>query len=172
MLLFDLSQSAYKPLKISSHSASSGTALTADEETQTATHPGVTKMVIVCDEIPGFEVVLEPQNSRATTSGYLGVPDTTPTPPITIHDVLFAVHKKLQRQVRHRDWVALSSDMATAVARAYTRRCRSFPSVQAFEESQGVRWVDYLLDKYMFKGIARQRGERGFEKMRLIVGKK
>lgn len=130
-------------------------------------------MVITCDEIPQWRVVLEPYEERPSNAGYLGVPtDSRSAAPITVHDVLFAIHKMLQRQISHRDWVDLSSDRATSVARAYTRRCRTFPTTQAFEESQGVRRVDYLLDKYYFKGLMQPRGEQGFENMRLLVGRR
>lgn len=138
---------------------------------QLACYPGVTRMLITCDEIPDWKVSLEPYQERPSNMGYLAVPADT-NAPITVNDVLFAIHRMLQRQIRHRDWVALSQQKSTAVARAYTRRCRTFPSTQQFEESQGVRRVDYLEDKYMFKGVVRERGEQGFENLRLLVGKK
>lgn len=129
-------------------------------------------MVITCDEVPEWKVVLEPYQERPSNMGYLAVPADGMNKPITVNDILFAIHKMFQRQIRHRDWVALSNDKATAVARAYTRRCRTFPSTQAFEESQGVRRVDYLESSYMFKGLVRHRGEQGFENLRLLVGKR
>lgn len=129
-------------------------------------------MVITCDDVPQWKVVLEPCNERPSNNGYLTVPSDDTLKPITVNDVLVAIHKMFQRQIRHRDWVALSQDKATAVARAYTRRCRTFPTTQAFEESQGVRRVDFLEDRYMFKGLVRQRGEQGFENLRLLVGKR
>ena len=55
------------------------------------------------------------------------------------------------------------------VSAAYTRRCRHFPSPQAFEEAQGVRRVDYLGDRYMFRGIMHESGPDGFTKMKLAV---
>ncbi len=129
-------------------------------------------MVITCDDVPDWKVTLEPFHERPSNNGYLTVPADDINKPITVNDVLFAIHKMFQRQIRHRDWVALSDSKATAIARAYTRRCRTFPSTQAFEESQGVRRIDYLEDRYMFKGLVRQRGERGFENLRLLVGKR
>ena len=129
-------------------------------------------MMITCDELPDWKVSLEPYMERPSNAGYLTVPTDSVDTPITVNDVLFAIHRMLQRQIRHRDWVALSQQKSTAVARAYTRRCRTFPSTQAFEESQGVRRVDYLEDKYIFKGLVRERGEQGFENLRLLVGKK
>ncbi|KAI0340795.1 hypothetical protein BDW22DRAFT_1333670 [Trametopsis cervina] len=172
MLLFDLSLNHYDPKKYSQQGPSSGTSLSRDELSQLVCWPGVTRMVITCDEIPQWNVVLEPYQERPSNNGYLSIPTDDVNTPITVNDVLFAIHKMLHRQIRHRDWVALSNEKATAVARAYTRRCRTFPSTQAFEESQGVRRVDYLEDKYMFKGLVRQRGEQGFGNLRLLVGKR
>lgn len=171
-LIFDLSFYAFEPRRATSGHPS-GKALSQEEYSQTATYPGVTRMVITCDEIPGLQVVLEPLRERPSNSGYLSVPrtDTTPVPPITVYDVLFAIHRKLQTQIRHRDWVALPQSKADAIARSYTRRCRTFPSVQQFEESQGVKWVDFLENKYMFRGLARHRAEPGFEHLRLLVSK-
>ena len=180
-LSFDLSFYRYEPRRVSSSNAL-GTPLSSDELSQTATHPGVTRMVITCDALPAeWNVVLEPAHREqrpAHAGGYLAVPtdhhhhQAAANAPITVHDVLRAVHLMLQRQITHSDWVKLSDERARAVARAYTRRCRTFPSTQVFEESQGVKRVDYLESKFMFKGLARQRGEQGFEHLRLIVARK
>ena len=48
----------------------------------------------------------------------------------------------------------------------------AIPATRTFEESQGVKWVDYLEDKYMFRGLVRERGEQSFEHLRLLVRKK
>ena len=42
--------------------------------------------------------------------------------------------------------------------------------LQAFEDAQGVRRVDYLVDQYMFRGIMRESVQDGFSKMKLLVG--
>ncbi|KAI0700612.1 hypothetical protein BC835DRAFT_1411956 [Cytidiella melzeri] len=172
MLLFDLSLNHYDPQRISQSGQQSGTPLSRDELSQVACWPGVTRMVITCDEVPDWKVILEPYHERPSNTGYLTVPADNMNKPITVNDVLFAIHKMFQRQIRHRDWVSLSNEKSMAVARAYTRRCRTFSSTQAFEESQGVRRVDYLEDRFMFKGLVRHRGERDFENLRLLVGKR
>jgi hypothetical protein len=39
------------------------------------------------------------------------------------------------------------------------------------EASKGVKKVDYLLDRFMFKGLVRAgRGDEGFENVKLMVG--
>lgn len=173
-LVFDLSFYAYEPRRAAaSAGGAGGSLLSADELSQTASYPGVTRMVITCDEVPDWRIVLEPYKERPSNSGYLAVPTpNAPVAPITVNDVLRAIHQYLQRQITHADWYKLPQDRATAVARAYTRRCRTFPTTQAFEESQGVKRVDYLENKYMFRGLVRERGEQGFEHLRMLVSKK
>ncbi|KAJ8483017.1 hypothetical protein ONZ51_g4983 [Trametes cubensis] len=92
------------------------------------------------------------------------------TPPITVYDVLMAIHRTVQRQISHVDWARLSQSDMRAISAAYTRRCRTFPSAAAFEEAQGVRRVDYLRDNYMFRGLVRANSKDGFSKMKLLVG--
>lgn len=134
-LFFDMSFYAYEPRHITSTN-STGTILTSEERNQTATYPGVTRMVITCDELPEWTVTLEPHRERPSNSGYLAVPtyDAPATvAPITVNDVLVAIHRMMQRQITHSEYYQLSKDRATAVARAYTRRCRTFP------HSAGIR---------------------------------
>ncbi|TCD59970.1 hypothetical protein EIP91_010960 [Steccherinum ochraceum] len=173
LLFFDLSLHAFNPLRISSYGHTTGTTLTLDELSQQATHPGVTRMEIICDTISQWPIILEPQQDRPS-SGYLSVPSSSAANfgPITVGDILVAIHRVLQTQISHRDWVQLSDSQETAIARAYTRRCRTFPSAEEFESRQGVRKVDYLLDKFVFRGLTRLRGEGGFEVVRLLVGPK
>ncbi|GJE85021.1 hypothetical protein PsYK624_010980 [Phanerochaete sordida] len=171
-IIFDLSSHAYEPRK---HAAGSFTAahLSQDELAQTATYPAVTRMLITCDEVPDWRVVLEPHKEQPSNAGYLTVPATgAPAPPITVHDVLYAIHRMLHRQIAHADWRKLTDERTTKVARAYTRRTRAIPATRTFEESQGVKWVDYLEDKYMFRGLVRERGDQSFEYLRLLVRKK
>jgi hypothetical protein len=56
-----------------------------------------------------------------------------------------------------------------AIARAYTRRCRSIPSVAQLEASQGVKRVDFLLDKFIFRGLIRAHGGDRYDEWRLVV---
>ncbi|EKM59871.1 uncharacterized protein PHACADRAFT_250646 [Phanerochaete carnosa HHB-10118-sp] len=171
-IVFDLSFHTYEPRKHAPGSFSSSH-LTQDEFSQTATYPSVTRILITCDEIPDWRVVLEPYREQPSNSGYLTVPVTNaPAPPITVHDVLYAIHRMLHRQIRQADWRKLSDERTTKVSRAYTRRTRTLSTTRAFEESQGVKWVDYLEDKYMFRGLVRHRGEQSFEHLRLLVQRK
>lgn len=171
-IVFDLSSNVFEPLQVSNNYA---TALSRDDLMQTATYPSVKRMVISCDELlPQWTVTLENCEDGHSNNGYLAAPsgNAHADTPVTVYDVLFAIHRMLQRQVSHREWYDTPQDRTTSIARAYTRRCKAVPTVQAFEESQGVRRVDFLTDRYMFRGLVRSRGEQDFEHVRLRVGKK
>lgn len=135
------------------------TPLTMDHFSQPATHPPITRLRIVCDIVPQWPIDLEYNPYQAA-----------PSVPITLGDILIAIHRSLHTRISHIDWAKLSVSEETAVARAYTRRCKSIPSVAQFEASQGVRRVDYLLDKVMFRGLLRVAGGNGFDTLKLVVG--
>ena len=69
--------------------------------------------------------------------------------------------------ITHEDWDVLSEAQVTQVARAYTRRCRKAARQGVVVEAQGVKKVDFLLEKVWFKGLLRT-GE-SYEQMRLVV---
>ncbi|OCH95921.1 hypothetical protein OBBRIDRAFT_719426 [Obba rivulosa] len=174
LLLFDISQSTFSPRRISEPREAQGTAVTLDELGQQAAHPAVTRMTITCDVIRQWPITLEAYDRERPRSPYLDVPipSRDANVPITVGDVLVAIHRSLQQRISHVDWARLSHSQAADVARAYTRRCRLYPSAEAFEASQGVRRVDYLLDQYMFKGLRRVRRNGSFEELQLLVGRR
>jgi len=141
------------------------TPLTMEHFSQPATHPPITRLRIICDILPQWPIDLE---YNPYYQGGLSIP--APQVPITLGDILIALHRSLHTRISHIDWAKLSVSEETAVARAYTRRCKSIPSVAQFEASQGVRRVDYLLDKVMFRGLLRSSGGDGFETFKLVVG--
>ena len=89
-------------------------------------------------------------------------------PPITVGDVLLTIHREMQKGITHHDWAGLSTREETQVARAFQRRCKSVgPQGQMQLRSMGVKRVDYLLDKLMFRGLVRT--EEGLEQLKLIT---
>ncbi|TBU58608.1 hypothetical protein BD310DRAFT_452742 [Dichomitus squalens] len=173
-ILFDLSFHTFNPQRITAYGQKSGTPLTLDELLEPATHPATYRMTIKCDLIPEWPINLEqhttPRERSRERSPFLSVSmHETENAPITVYDVLMALYKTVQSRIRQSDWVRLSTRRMNKVSAAYSRRCRNFPSVQAFEEAQGVRRVDYLGEKYMFRGIMRENGPDGFTKMKLLV---
>ncbi|KAI0960202.1 hypothetical protein AcW1_004780 [Taiwanofungus camphoratus] len=170
LVLFDISLHTFSPQRITSRGDRSGVTLSMDVLSQQATHPGVKRMTITCDMTPQWPVELRANEHERFN--YLSISATSDLRPISVGDVLFAIHSSYQRQVTHSDWMRLSQSEEMEIARAYTRRCKTFPSVEAFEKSQGVRRVDYLRENYMFGGLKRTAGHEGFENVKLVVGPK
>ncbi|KIJ59986.1 hypothetical protein HYDPIDRAFT_117900 [Hydnomerulius pinastri MD-312] len=157
---FDLASPSFSPLRWIGPGQSA--VISPDELREPATYPSITRMRITHDAIPDWPVDLEYQHDAYTVH-------TTPLP-ITLGDVLYMIHSSLHRQITHQDWARLSLSEETAIARAYTRRCRSVPSAAQVEASQGVKRVDYLLEKHIFRGLIRTHDEDGFYQWRLITG--
>ncbi|KAF8124593.1 hypothetical protein EV363DRAFT_1354028 [Boletus edulis] len=135
--------------------------ISADELRESATYPPLTRMRITHDAIKEWPIDLEFHDD--------GYTDPTAHPPITLGDVLYLIHSSLHRQVTHEDWARLSVSKETEIARAYTRRYRSVPSSAQVEASRGVKRVDYLLDKHIFRGLIRSHDEDGFYRWKLIT---
>lgn len=172
-LRFDLSSPVFELSYLS------GAFFAREQLEQSAIWPPVTHMVITCNALPHhwlFRIGHGRLPSQLLANTYHSrLPDEVqhPNPTIgavTVYDVLFAIHHMLQRQITHEDWGRLSKDESRDITRAYTRRCRKAFGTQEYEESQGVRRVDYLKSRHMFKGLVRIQGE-GFEHVRLRVGR-
>ena len=154
-LIFDLSLPTFSPIRYLGPGQS--VVLSADELNQPATHPPINRLQIICDLIPQWPITLE-----------YNAPSVGPPPPITVYDIMLAVWQNLHVGISHVDWAKLSTGEETQVARAYTRRCRTAASQEMMVRAQGVKKVDFLLDKVWFKGLLRI-GE-SYDQMRLVVG--
>lgn len=166
-IMFDLSSPSFNPLE----SVGSGRFQQIPPQilAQPATDPPTTRLEITCDLVPQWPIYLDYNAATAAVpGGYLNVasPDLMP---ITLGDVLYAVHTHFQTQIRRQEWDRLSEAESTAIARAYTRRYRAFPSMEQLLASEGVRRVDYLLKTFMFAGLIRVAGDDGFDNLKLIV---
>lgn len=158
--IFNVASHAFAPSRLVGPGQTS--LLTSEDLLQSAFHPPVTRLKIVCDMIPQWPIVLEYNSYSAAHQGF---PNNAP--PITLGDVLVAIHKGLNERISHVDWARLSMAEETAVSRAYTRRCKSYPHMEMVERSQGVKKVDFLLDKVWFKGLVRS--AESYEVMKLIL---
>ena len=125
--------------------------LSAEVLAQPAMHPTIYYLRIVCDETPDWQITLkfDPNSYRehtGTTSPYY-------VPPISLGDVLSAIHRTLQEQITHADWARLDITKQNKVNQAYINRCKATPTMESLLKGQGVKKVDYLLDKVWFKGL-------------------
>ena len=168
-IAFDLSLHDFRVHRLSASGQPTGTGLSADELAQPATHPGIKKMTITCDMIPQWPLTIEQERDRG---GFLTIPFTTRDDvPITLGDVLGKLHRHLQERITQVDWKRLRPSEEVAISKAYTRRCRTYASVEHLERNQGVRRVDYLLEKNMFVGLVpASSSQDGYEKVKLVIG--
>jgi hypothetical protein len=97
--------------------------------------------------------------------------ELAPVPlPISLGDVLVSLHRAMHERISHADWETLTEEDAQVVTRAFTQRCRAeairsrVPPPQlrdreVAERNQGVKRVDFLLGKTVFKGLVRAPGD-------------
>jgi len=90
-------------------------------------------------------------------------------PPITLGDVLYAIHQTMQTQITHREWAGLDEKEEILVGKAYTRRYKLVAGHESRLAAEGVKRVDYLLKKVMFAGLTRKNGDQGYENLKLLV---
>jgi len=147
--VFDLSFSNFAPQRVVGPDHFIDLAMT--DLQQPAFHPPVTKLRIVCDMIPNWPIDL--------VYGAVGM-----APPITLGDILVAIHQKMHQRITHHDWSRLSMSEEALVSRAFTRRCRreSLHTAVRYrsddelpERRQGVKVIDFLLGRNMFRGLVR-----------------
>ncbi|KAJ7827732.1 hypothetical protein B0H13DRAFT_2119119 [Mycena leptocephala] len=119
--------------------------LTGAELRQPAFHPPLTSLRIVHPQIPYWPIDL-------TLPAGFPAPEA---PPISMGDVLVALHLSLHQSITQRDWARLGFQEEQAVTRAYAKRCGR----SAEERMRGVKRVDFLTERTMFKGFRMAHGE-------------
>ncbi|KAJ3829524.1 hypothetical protein F5880DRAFT_1470339 [Lentinula raphanica] len=128
---------------------------------QPATHPPITRLRIVSDLMPEWPIDIayrpqfvggpSPVAAASWTPGF-GVDMTGTQTPITFYDVLFNIHQQLHQRIIQSDFDRLSVAQEKAVTKAYYRRCRAAGAYEMMERSQGVKRVDYLMERKWFRG--------------------
>ncbi|KAK1221567.1 Rho guanine nucleotide exchange factor [Marasmius sp. AFHP31] len=143
-----------------------------DRMLQTATSPGLSRLRVICDLIPNWPIDIPYEMGLIENPGPSALrPDPLArahggTPLITLRDVLLCVHRVLHTSISHADWAQLTPVEQGHVSSAYGNRCRAAAHAGApmgtsgadrarFEQaemSQGVKKVDFLLEKVWFRG--------------------
>ena len=157
-IYFDLSLFEFRPLD------ARGKPIPVQTLTEPATHPPTTRLVVTSDKIPQWPVILDCRAAGLSTPSY---PSTLP--PVTLGDVLYAIHQTMQTQITHREWAELEDEEEVVVARAYMRRYKHAVGHESRQAAEGVKRVDYLLKKVMFAGLTRKSGDQGYENLKLHV---
>jgi hypothetical protein len=149
--VFDLSITNFSPCRVVG--SEQLVPLSPADLQQPAFHPPVTNLRITCDMAPSWPIDL------ICPIGMGMMP-----PPITLGDILVAIHKKMHQQITHDDWDRLSHSEEALISRAFTRRCRR-ENMRAGgryrtdhelpERQQGVKVVDFLQGRSLFRGLVR-----------------
>jgi hypothetical protein len=116
---------------------------------KSAFHPALNALRIVHPAMPFWPVDLNlPQWATSISFG----------------DVLVGLHKRMHERITRSDWELLDEEEARAVTTAFTNRCRAeavrsgVPPGQLHDRevetrNGGVKRVDFLLGKTVFKGL-------------------
>ncbi|KAJ7768154.1 hypothetical protein DFH07DRAFT_1008771 [Mycena maculata] len=153
---FDLAPTVFMPLRLIAPHPPQHTVVGAAELRELAFYPPRVALRILHPRLPFWPIDLKLPAGQA--------------PPITLTDVLVAMHHALQQRITHADWETLTKEDAQRVTRAFTKRCRDeavrsrVPPAQlrdreVAERNQGVKRVDFLLGKTVFKGLIRPPGD-------------
>jgi hypothetical protein len=145
--------------------------LSAEEMREPATHPPLTRLRIICEDIPIWPIDLEFREPGAapyspySPNHFAFQQQQAPPPPITLADVLIAVHQSMHRRITHEDWAKLNKPDSRAITKAYMKRC----GMSEYEKSQGVKRIDFLLGRTRMVGLARDATADSLEVMRLVL---
>lgn len=162
---FDLAPTAFAPMCL--FGLSQSRYLSFREQRELAVYPPVTRLRIICELTEQWPIDIEPHQ--------WGTPPYSPysphgfaaqqKPPISLLNVLLAIHQAMHQQVTPADWAKLSANKVGGITRAYRMRC----GMNEHEKAKGVKRVDYLLGKTRMMGLLRSRIEDDWEVMELIL---
>ena len=105
-----------------------------------ATHPPAKVMKIVAAGLPWCTIV---------------EPTTTPSPFVTVLDVLHALYTNLHKPIKQAEFDAVSQSHRDLISKAWHHRLDKipFPSDAKTERARGVRRMDFLLGKTCVKRL-------------------
>ncbi|KAF8142249.1 hypothetical protein K438DRAFT_1442646, partial [Mycena galopus ATCC 62051] len=156
---FDLAPLQFAPIRLINPNVNppQTAQLSAAEIREVAFDPPLTTVRILHPRIPFWPVDLAlPATAQSPGQGI----------PISLGDVLVALHRSLHVRISHADWATLAPADAELVTAAFTQRCRAeavrsgVPRSQlrdreVKEREEGVKRVDFLCGRTAFKGLIR-----------------
>ncbi|KAK0482459.1 hypothetical protein IW261DRAFT_1467925 [Armillaria novae-zelandiae] len=142
-LWFDLSMVEFSPL-IRVDNTNMQAPLSINELSGPATRPHVQRMTIICDELACWPVIVTGDRIRGVSLG----------------DVLYDLYHMMMQRISRDEWQRLPGGDRAAIAEAFARRCRALgdPDLEYAERQDGVKRVDLLLGKTMFRGLVVEGG--------------
>ncbi|KAL0960272.1 hypothetical protein HGRIS_011900 [Hohenbuehelia grisea] len=165
--IFDISAPSFSPMRLVG--PGQRVPLTMEDLQQPATHPPIHRLSMVSDGAKDWPINLEynPYQVDANGNRHQVYPSTAQTP-IKLGDILVAMHREFNERISNLDWAKLTMSEERAISRAYVRRCRKSGPNEMYERAQGVKRVDFLLDRVWFKGLVRA-GD-SWENVKIITG--
>ncbi|KAF7292663.1 Carbohydrate esterase family 8 protein [Mycena indigotica] len=178
---FDLSIAAFAPERAGSRPGEpTWTPLGAAEFAAEAFYPARYELRITHEALP-WPVVLRLEDKKSNKGrrpakekddrhgNDHGTP-TAPPPPITLGDVLAALHHTLHVLITAAEWAALPPARKAQVSAAFTARCRAeavrsgastaeLHDQEQAERAKGLRRVDFLAGQTSFRGLRAREGE-------------
>ncbi|KAF8144202.1 hypothetical protein K438DRAFT_1486876, partial [Mycena galopus ATCC 62051] len=142
---FNLAPSGFKPLHLIPGDPPKATFLETAELQEEAFHPPRTTLRILHPRLPLLPIDFVLPHD---------IPDAQAAP-ITVADVLIAIHKILHKHITHKEWATVSAEDQRKVTRAFIQRCRAeaFNARERAEIGEGVKRVDFLLGETIFQGL-------------------
>lgn len=123
-----------------------------------ATHPPVTRMTLVHDSAPKWSVFITTSDQMdANASHPIGVSlVVSDNYSITVGDILDAIRRMLRDWVTPAELATMFFDDVTVANRAFKSRCNRLPLInRPLEECYGIRKIDLLGERTIFKGLIR-----------------
>ncbi|KAJ7106651.1 hypothetical protein C8R44DRAFT_595788, partial [Mycena epipterygia] len=151
---FDLAPSAFTPLRHIAPSSPQRTPLGVAEMHEQAFHPARRSLRVLHPKIPFWPIDLaRPKNLPPLQR-----------PPLSLGEILFEMHRALHLRITAADWAPLGTKERERVTAAFIQRCRAEavrsgvpPALlrdrEVAERAQGVKRIDFLLGKTVFKGF-------------------
>jgi len=138
---FDVSLPPAQILVSQGSSRSSYSSLTPRHLSPPAVYPPLSFMRIKCPLLP-WPIDVHPDARSGSTV-------------VTVGNVLEAIYSALRHRVSEAEWRAASPETQQRVRHAYLRRCKRQQShtKRAYEESQGLRRIDWLVMNTAFQGL-------------------
>ncbi|KAK0204230.1 hypothetical protein DFS33DRAFT_1337768 [Desarmillaria ectypa] len=140
-LWFDLSMAAFNPMRVDNMDMQ--VPLGMNELKGPATHPHIQYITIICDAMPYWPITI------GDGSGGLA-----------LGDVLQGLYCMMMWRIGRAEWQRFPEGDKAAIAKAFVRRCRALrnPQLENAERQDGVKRVDLLLGKTMFRGLVVEGG--------------
>ncbi|KAJ7615537.1 hypothetical protein FB45DRAFT_801963 [Roridomyces roridus] len=154
---YDLSFGKFSPQRLIQTHPPQSVGLSGVEIREPAFNPPRTNLRILHPQLPFWPIDLT-------------LPEGAPDMPITLGDVLVALHRALHERISQADWETLSKDDETAVSKAFTLRCRAeavrsgvpaaqLRDIEVEQRNEGVKKLDFLCGKTIFKGLVKAPGD-------------